>query len=92
MAFAPPSACADLPRAAHLTEDLALAEHRRVEPGRHLEQVGDGGVVVLAVQVRVQLVGVEVAELAEEVADVGVRAVEALGHRVHLGAVARAER
>ena len=30
----------DLPRAAHLAEDLALAEHRRIEPGRHLEQVG----------------------------------------------------
>ena len=80
-----------LPRRAHLAEDLALAEHRRVEPGGDLEQVGDGSVVVLAVEVRVQLVGGEAAELAEEVADVGVGAVEALGDGVDLGAVARAE-
>ena len=46
-----------LPCVAHLAEDLALAEHGRVEPGRDLEQVGDGGLVVLAVEVRVQLVG-----------------------------------
>ena len=47
----------DLPRLADLTEDLALADDRRVEAGRDLEQVGDGGVVVLREQVRVQLVG-----------------------------------
>ena len=46
---------------------------------------------MLAVQVRVQLVGLEAAELAEEVADVGVGAVEALGHRVDLAAVAGRE-
>ena len=91
MACAPPSRCADLPRAADLAEDLALAEHRGIEPGRHLEQVGDGRVVVLAVEVRVQSSGVQAAELAEEVADVGVGAVEALGDGVHLGAVAGAE-
>ena len=50
-----------------------------------------GGLVVLAVEVRVQLVGAQRAELAEEVADVGVGAVEALGDGVDLGAVARAE-
>ena len=83
--------CGDLPRAAHLAEDLALAEHRRVEPGGDLEQVAGGGLVVLAVEVRVQLVGDEAAELAEEVADVGVGAVEALGDGVDLDAVARAE-
>ena len=49
----------DLPRRAHLAEDLALAEHRRVEPGGDLEQVLGGGVVVLAVEVRVQLVGAQ---------------------------------
>ena len=53
----PPSSLADLPRRAHLAEDLALAEHRRVEPGGDLEEVLGGGVVVLAVEVRVQLVG-----------------------------------
>ena len=46
----------DLPRRADLAEDLALAEHGRVEAGGDLEQMGDRGVVVLAVQVRVQLV------------------------------------
>ena len=47
----------DLPRLADLTEDLALADDGRVETGRDLEQVRDGGVVVLREQVRVQLVG-----------------------------------
>ncbi len=41
-----------------------------------------------AVEVRVQVFGGEAAELAEEVADVGVGAVEALGDGVDLGAVA----
>ena len=36
-----------------------LAEHGRVEPGRDLEQVGDGGVVVLAVEVGLQVLGRE---------------------------------
>ena len=87
----PPSSCGELPRGADLAEDLALAEHRRVETGGDLEQVAGRGLVVLAVEVRVQLVGDEAAELAEEVADVGVGAVEALGDGVDLGAVARAE-
>ena len=81
----------DLPGLADLTEDLALTDDRRVEPGRDLEQVGDGRFVVLREQIRVQLVGREVADVAQEVADVGVRAVELLGDRVHLGAVARAQ-
>jgi hypothetical protein len=81
----------DLPGLTHLTEDLGLAEHGGVEPGGHLEQVRHGGVVVLAVQVRVQVVGRQAAEFAEEVADVGVGAVELLGHGVDLGAVAGAE-
>ena len=50
-----------------------------------------GGLVVLAVEVRVQLVGDEPAVLAEEVPDVGVGAVEALGDGVDLDPVARAE-
>ena len=36
----PPSACASSHADAHLAEDLVLAEHRRVEPGGDLEQVG----------------------------------------------------
>ena len=44
---------------------------------------------MLAVQVRDQFVDRQVAELAEEVAHVAVRAVEQLGDDVDLGAVAR---
>jgi hypothetical protein len=80
-----------LPRAADLTEDLALADHRRVQPGGDLEEVPGRGVVVLRVQVRVQLVGTQRAELTEEVADLGVGRMEPLGDGVHLDAVARAE-
>ena len=36
-----------LPGGAYLTEDLALAEHGRVEPCRDLEQVTHRGFVVL---------------------------------------------
>ena len=81
----------ELPCLADLAEDLGSRRDGRVEPGGDLEQVPDGGLVVLAVQVRVELVGREVAELAEEVADVGVGTVEPLGDGVDLGAVARAE-
>ena len=80
-----------LPCVADLAEDLGLAEHGRVEPGGHLEQVGDRGLVVLAVEVGAQLVGRQPGQLAEEVADVGVGAVEALGDGVDLGAVAGRE-
>ena len=80
-----------LPSGAHLAEYLALAEHCRIESRRDLEQVSDGSVVVLAVEVGVQFVGVEPAEIAEEVADVGVRVVEAFSDDVDLGAVARAQ-
>ena len=69
-----------------------LAEHRRVEPGGHREQVGRGGLVVLAVEVvAAASSGARPAMLREEVADVGVGAVEALGDGVDLGAVARRE-
>ena len=81
----------ELPCRTHLTEDLALAEHCRIEAGGDLEQVGHGCVVVLAVEVGVQLVGSETGKVAEEVTNVGVGAVEALGDCVDLGAVARAE-
>ncbi|CAB4734111.1 unannotated protein [freshwater metagenome] len=47
----------EFPCVTDLAEDLALAEHCRVQTGGNLEQVRDGGVVVLAVQVRVQFVG-----------------------------------
>ena len=47
----------DLPRLTDLAEDLALADDGRVEAGRDLEEVRDGGVVVLREQVGMQLVG-----------------------------------
>ena len=78
----------DLPRRSNLSEDLALAEHGRVEAGRHLEEVGHRGGVMLAVEVRGEFVDAETAELAEQVADVAVGAVEQLGDHVHLGAIA----
>ena len=48
---AAPSSRAALPRLLDLAEDLALAEHGRVEPGGDLEEVRDGGVVVVDVEV-----------------------------------------
>ena len=55
---APPASAADL------SEDLALAEDRRVEPGGDLEEVGRGGVVVLGEQVRLQVVDGHPADVA----------------------------
>ena len=80
-----------LPGHLHLAEDLALAEHGRVEPGGHGEEVGDGRRVVVDVEVVAEVLGGEEGDLGEEVADVLVGAVEPLGHRVDLGAVARGE-
>ena len=77
-----------LPGRAYLTEDLALTEHRGVEPGGDLEEVGDRRGIVLAVEMRDQLVGRQVAELAQEVAYVAVRPVEQFGDDIDLGAVA----
>ena len=91
MARVPPSTCAISHAWRTWPRISDLADHRRVEPGRDLEQVPDRGVVVMRVEVRVQLVGGDVADLAQEVADVGVGAVEALGDGVDLGAVARAD-
>ena len=80
-----------LPGLLHLAEDLALAEHGRVEPGGHREEVGDGRRVVVDVEVVAEVLGREEGDLGEEVADVLVGAVEALGDGVDLGAVARGE-
>ena len=80
-----------VPGLLHLAEDLALAEHGRVEPGGHAEEVGDGRGVVVDVEVVAEVLGGEEGDLGEEVADVLVGAVEPLGHRVDLGAVARRE-
>ena len=82
---------AALPGHLHLTEDLALAEHGRVEPGGDAEEVGHRRGVVVDVEVVAEVLGGEEGDLGEEVADVLVGAVEALGHRVDLGAVAGRE-
>ena len=82
---------ADLPGVADLAEDLALPQHGGVEAGRDLEEVTSSVLLVAAVQVGVQLVDRDRSELAEEVADVGVGAVEPLGQAVDLDAFARAE-
>ncbi len=80
-----------LPGRLHLAEDLALAEHGGVEPGGHLEEVGDGGGVVVDVEVVAEVLGGQEGDLGEEVADVLVGAVEPLGDGVDLGAVARGQ-
>ena len=80
-----------LPRVADLPEDLALAEHCGVETRRHGKEVVRGPLVEVAVEVIGERLRREAGVLRDEVADVGVRAVEALGDDVHLGAVARRE-
>jgi hypothetical protein len=79
------------PGVTHLTDNLGLAENRGVETCRHLEEMGHRSLVMLAVEVRGDVAGGETARLAEEITDVLVGAVEALGYRVHLGAVARGQ-
>ena len=44
-----------LDRRAHLAEDLVLADHHRVEAGRHREQMADRPLLVVHVQVRGEL-------------------------------------
>ena len=80
-----------LPGLLHLAEDLALAEHGRVEPGGDPEEVGDGRRVVVDVEVVAEVLGGQERDLGEEVADVLVGAVEPLGDGVDLGAVAGGE-
>jgi hypothetical protein len=80
-----------VPRRAHLAEDLALAEHHRVEPSRDIEQMARRSVVVESEEMRVELGEGHPGEAGEELGDVGVGAVEALGHDVDLGAPARGE-
>ena len=76
-----------LVRGAHLAEDLALAGHERVEPGRDAEEVQRGGLVVQAVE-RVLDLRLERGERCDR-ARFGVLGV--LGGDVELGAVARRE-
>jgi hypothetical protein len=75
-------------RVPQLPEDLRLADHHRVEPGRHPEGVLHRGLVVVHVQVPGQLGGRDPGHLGEHVADVAETAVEAADRRVDLHPVA----
>ena len=81
----------ELPRVAHLAEDLALADDHRVEPGGDAEEVRDRAVVVVRVEVLGEVVGLRRRLLGEEVEDVRHRGVELRAARVDLDAVARGE-
>ena len=63
-------------RAAHLAEDLGLADRHRVQPGGHGEGVGDAAVLVVDVEVRLERGPVDPARGAERRRDVDERAVE----------------
>src|SRR5205807_5528905 len=75
----------------HLTQDLALPQHGRVQTAGHREEVGGGGVAVVAVEVVGELLRGGVAELGQEVAGVDDGAVEPFGHGVDLRALTRGE-
>ena len=81
----------ELPRLAHLAEDLALADDHRVEAGRHAEEVRDRRVVVVRVQDARRIPRGRRPTIGEEVEDVRHRRVELRGVGVDLGAVARGE-
>jgi len=74
-----------------LAENFCFADHRTVETGGYFKQMRHRCIVVLAVQVRVQVVGRQPARFAEEVTNVCICGMEALGDRVHLDAVTRAQ-
>ncbi len=82
-------ATSGFPRPPHLTLDLALAEHRRLEPGGHREEMADRRVVVQDGQMIGDILGREEPRFAEEVAYVLHRRVELLGRGVDLRAHAR---
>ena len=78
-------------RAAHLPEDLRLADGHRVEAGRDGEDVRDAAVLVVDEQVRLELGPVERAHLRQGGGHVGQRTVEGEALGIHLGAVARGD-
>jgi hypothetical protein len=75
-------------RLAHLPEDLALAQDHRVHARGHAEQVGDGGLVEVDVDVAHELVAVEARLLGQQPRDLLDGTVEALGLDVDLDPVA----
>ena len=75
-------------RVAGLAEDLGLADGHRVEPGRDLEQVGDGAVVVVDVEVGQQRLDALVGRGQQALREVLDAAVEAVDGGVDLEPVA----
>ena len=75
-------------RIAGLAEDLRLADRHRVEPGGHLEQVGDRPVVVVDVEVRQQVLGGPARPLDQQPGQLLDAAVEAVDVGVDLEPVA----
>ena len=84
-----PLVAGPLPGGADLAQDLALAQHHRLQARGHAEQVGRGRLVVVGEEVVAEVLRREEGQPGEEVADVLHAAVEALGDHVDLGAVAR---
>jgi hypothetical protein len=78
----------ELDRRAHLAEDLVLADHHRVQAGRHREQVADRPLLVVHVQVRGELGRRHPAVPGEQFADRRDARVEAVHVGVHLDPVA----
>ena len=78
-------------RVPDLPEDLALADHHRVETRGHPEGVGDGAVVVVDVEVGHHVLGSLVRDLAEQPRHRLDAAVEAVDLGVHLDPVARGQ-
>ena len=77
-----------LPGPSDLAEDLGLAEHRRVEPGGHREEMAGDVVVEPDGEVLGQRLDRAAADGGQELLDLGHAVVEALDHRVDLGAQA----
>ena len=74
---------------AHLAEDLALSDGERVEAGRDVEQVRDGALVEVDVEVVAQVGHRHAGDVGEGVAEFGDGTVERRGVGVDLDAVAR---
>ena len=76
-------------REPHLPEDLALADDHRVEAADHREQVLDGTLVVVDVEVRRQVLERQPGPFGEQLGQGRDPAVEPVDHGVDLDSVAR---
>ena len=79
----------ELDRRAHLAENLALADHDRVQPAGHGQQVGYRPLVIVHVQVRGEVAVGHAAVPGEQLADGGHARVEPVHVGVDLDPVAR---